>query len=42
MFIFKKINIISNEDKSFHQFNFGLICRYFTGVGSQGPASQFK
>jgi ubiquinone/menaquinone biosynthesis C-methylase UbiE len=34
-----KINIMSNDNKSIHEFDFNLICEYFSGVKRQGPGS---
>ena len=30
---------MSNENKSIHEFDFNLICEYFSGVSRQGPGS---
>jgi ubiquinone/menaquinone biosynthesis C-methylase UbiE len=34
-----KLNIMSNEIKSIHEFDFNLICEYFSGTERQGPGS---
>ncbi len=31
---------MSDENKSIHDFDFGLICEYFSGMERQGPGSQ--
>ncbi|MDR1092472.1 MAG: methyltransferase domain-containing protein [Prevotella sp.] len=31
---------MSNEDKSIHEFDFNLICEYFSGMKRQGPGSE--
>jgi ubiquinone/menaquinone biosynthesis C-methylase UbiE len=33
------LNIMSNENKSIHEFDFNLICEYFSSVERQGPGS---
>ncbi len=33
------LNIMSNENKSIHEFEFELICEYFSGIERQGPGS---
>jgi ubiquinone/menaquinone biosynthesis C-methylase UbiE len=35
----KKLNIMSNENKSIHEFDFNLICEYYSSVERQGPGS---
>lgn len=30
---------MSNENKSIHEFDFSLICEYFSSVERQGPGS---
>jgi len=35
----KNLNIMSNENKSIHEFDFHLICEYFSGLERQGPGS---
>ena len=30
---------MSNENKSIHEFDFDLICEYYSGVKRQGPGS---
>ena len=30
---------MSNENKSIHEFDFNLICEYFSSVERQGPGS---
>jgi ubiquinone/menaquinone biosynthesis C-methylase UbiE len=30
---------MSNENKSIHEFDFNLICEYFSGLERQGPGS---
>lgn len=30
---------MSNENKTIHEFDFGLICEYFSGIERQGPGS---
>ncbi len=30
---------MSNENKSIHEFDFNLICEYFSGINRQGPGS---
>lgn len=35
----KKINIMSNENQSIHDFDINLISEYFAGVERQGPGS---
>jgi len=32
-------NIMSNENKSIHEFDFNLICEYFSSIERQGPGS---
>jgi SAM-dependent methyltransferase len=32
-------NIMSNENKSIHEFDFNLICEYFSAIERQGPGS---
>jgi SAM-dependent methyltransferase len=34
-----KLNIMSNENKSIHEFDFNLICGYFSSLERQGPGS---
>jgi len=34
-----KLNIMSNENKSIHEFDFSLICEYFSSIERQGPGS---
>jgi len=34
-----KSNIMSNENKTIHEFDFNLICEYFSGMERQGPGS---
>jgi ubiquinone/menaquinone biosynthesis C-methylase UbiE len=34
-----RVNIMSNERKSIHEFDFNLICEYFSSVDRQGPGS---
>jgi len=34
-----KYKIMENENKSIHEFDFNLICEYFSGVERQGPGS---
>jgi SAM-dependent methyltransferase len=34
-----KFNIMSNEHKSIHEFDFNLICEYFSAIERQGPGS---
>jgi SAM-dependent methyltransferase len=34
-----KFKIMSNENKSIHDFDFNLICEYYSGVERQGPGS---
>ena len=31
---------MSNENKTIHEFDFNLICEYFSNVERQGPAAQ--
>jgi len=31
---------MSNENKTIHEFDFNLICEYFSGIERQGPGSQ--
>jgi SAM-dependent methyltransferase len=33
------LNIMSNENKSIHEFDFNLICEYFSSIQRQGPGS---
>src|SRR5512145_2928958 len=33
------LNIMSNENKSIHEFDFNLICEYYSGLDRQGPGS---
>lgn len=33
------LNIMSNENKSIHEFDFSLICEYFANIERQGPGS---
>ena len=33
------LNIMSNENKSIHEFDINLICEYFSGMERQGPGS---
>jgi SAM-dependent methyltransferase len=33
------LNIMSNENKSIHEFDFNLICEYFSRLERQGPGS---
>lgn len=33
------INVMSNENKTIHDFDFSLICEYFSNVERQGPGS---
>lgn len=33
------LNIMSNENKSIHEFDFSLICEYFSSIERQGPGS---
>ena len=33
------LNIMSNENKSIHEFDFNLICEYFSTIERQGPGS---
>ncbi len=33
------LNIMSNDNKSIHEFDFTLICEYFTNLERQGPGS---
>ena len=33
------LNIMSNEHKSIHEFDFSLICEYFSSIERQGPGS---
>ncbi len=35
----KNSNIMSNENKSIHEFDFNLICEYFLSIERQGPGS---
>lgn len=35
----KDLNIMSNEPKSIHEFDFDLICEYYASVERQGPGS---
>jgi len=35
----KKIKIMSNNNKSIHNFQFELICEYFSNIERQGPGS---
>lgn len=35
----KKIKIMSNDNKSIHNFQFELICEYFSNIERQGPGS---
>ena len=35
----KNLNIMSNENKSIHEFDFNLICEYFSSMERQGPGS---
>lgn len=34
-----KLNTMSDENKSIHEFDFGLICEYFSSIDRQGPGS---
>jgi SAM-dependent methyltransferase len=34
-----KFNAMSNENKSIHEFDFDLICEYFSSIQRQGPGS---
>ena len=34
-----KLNIMTDDIKSIHEFDFDLICEYFSGVERQGPGS---
>ena len=34
-----KLNTMSNENKSIHEFDFNLICEYYSNVERQGPGS---
>ncbi len=34
-----KLNIMSTDNKSIHEFDFDLICEYFSGMERQGPGS---
>lgn len=34
-----KINIMSNENKTIHDFDFSFICEYFSAIERQGPGS---
>lgn len=31
---------MSNKNKTIHEFDFNLICEYFSNVERQGPGSQ--
>jgi ubiquinone/menaquinone biosynthesis C-methylase UbiE len=33
------LNIMSNENKTIHEFDFSLICEYFSSIERQGPGS---
>ena len=33
---------MSNENKSIHEFDFSLICEYFSSVERQGPGTAGK
>jgi ubiquinone/menaquinone biosynthesis C-methylase UbiE len=35
----KKMKIMSNENKSIHEFDFDLICEYFSSIERQGPGT---
>lgn len=35
----KNLNIMENENKSIHEFDINLICKYFSHVERQGPGS---
>jgi len=35
----KNLNIMSDENKSIHEFDFNLICEYFSSIERQGPGS---
>ena len=35
----KNITIMSNENKNIHEFDFSLICEYFSNIERQGPGS---
>jgi SAM-dependent methyltransferase len=37
--IIKNTNIMSNDNKSIHEFDLNLICEYFANVERQGPGS---
>ena len=41
MQLFKQINlnVMSTENKSIHEFDFNLICEYFSSIERQGPGS---
>lgn len=34
-----KFNVMSNENTSIHEFDFNLICEYFSSIERQGPGS---
>jgi SAM-dependent methyltransferase len=38
-FNIKNLNIMSNKNKSIHEFDFNLICEYFSSLERQGPGS---
>jgi SAM-dependent methyltransferase len=38
-FILLNLYIMSKENKSIHEFNFNLICEYFSSIERQGPGS---
>ena len=35
----QNLNIMSNENSSIHEFDFNLICEYFSAIERQGPGS---
>jgi len=35
----KHVNIMSNDNKSIHEFDINLICEYFSSIERQGPGS---
>lgn len=36
----KNLNIMSNENKTIHEFDIQLICEYFSSIERQGPGSK--
>jgi SAM-dependent methyltransferase len=38
-FIIKQLNIMSEEINSIHEFDFKLVCEYFSSIERQGPGS---